>query len=249
MAAQLRSPLRLGCCNGRFDPDKRPAGEQHSAADYLGWIRSLVAQVKKEPDGLARIRLRIGLAKELMNEAFPIGLLAATFFGASDQVHLALKVGNQPYDATVSDLRPDGTAIQYIEVTVAGEGEGDYLRMLTLQERGHVSGLGRVTKSGTKKTGLNISIESAMVSQAEVLDRERNRIADAIERKLTKSYPPNTLLLVAFDDTMAFDRPDNISNIDATVFAFLPRLKSFHSVALVGLQKRMLKSWRTGSAI
>lgn len=222
--------------------------EQHSAADYLEWVRSLVAQVKEEPDGLARIRLRIGPAKELMNEAFPIGLLASTFFGASDQVHLALKVGNQPYDATVSDLRPDGTSIQFIEVTLAGEGEDDYLRMRTLHECGHVSGLGRVAKSGTKKTGLNIRVESTMVSQTDVLDRERNSIASAIERKLTKSYPPHTLLLVAFDDTMAFDRPDNISNIQAAVSAFLPRLASFHSVALVGLQNRMLLSWRTGSA-
>lgn len=222
--------------------------EQHTAADYLPWVKLLISLVKEEPDGLARIRQRVGLANELLNEAFPIGLLAATFFGASDQVRLALKVGSQPYDATVSDLRPNGTSIQYIEVTVAGEGEDDYLRMLTLQECGHVSGLGRVTKSGTKKTGLNITVESAMVSQTEVLDRERNSIAGAIERKLTKSYPPHTLLLVAFDDTMAFDRPDNISNIQTTVSTFLPRLKGFHSVAIVGLQNRMLLLWMTESA-
>lgn len=222
--------------------------EQHTAADYLPWVHSLISQVKEEPEGLARIRQRVGLAKELMNEAFPIGLLASTFFCASDQVRLALKVGNQPYDATVSDLRPNGSSIQYIEVTVAGEGEDDYLRMLALQECGQVSGLGRVTKSGTKKNGLKISVQSAMVSQLEVLDRERNSIASAIERKLTKSYPPHTLLLVAFDDSVAFDRPDNISNIQAAVSAFLPRLKGFHSVAIVGIQKRMLLSWRTGSA-
>lgn len=221
--------------------------EQHTAADYLLWVRSLISRVKEEPDGLARIRQRIGLAKELMNEAFPIGLLASTFFGESDQVCLTLKVGNQPYDATVSDLRPNGSSLQYIEVTVAGKGEDDYLRMLTLQEHGQVSGLGRVTKSGTKKTRLKISVENAMVSQAEVLNRERESIAGAIKRKLAKSYPPHTLLLVAFDDTMAFDRPDNISNIKATVSGFLPKLKGFHSVAIVGLQQRMLLSWRTGN--
>jgi hypothetical protein len=46
--------------------------EIHSAAQYLSWVRALIARVKQEPDGLERIRLKRGLAKELMNEALPI---------------------------------------------------------------------------------------------------------------------------------------------------------------------------------
>lgn len=230
------------------DLTRRVLEEQHTAAEYFPWVRSLILELKNEPEGLEKIRLRVGLAKELMNEAYPIGLLASRFFGSSDQVHIALKIGNQPFDATVSDLRPDCTSIQYVEVTVAGEGENDYLRMRTLQESGQVSGLGRVTKTGTKQSGLHISVENSMVSQAEVLERERNSITAAIERKIPKSYPADTLLLIAFDDTMAFDRPDNISNIEAIVTAFLPQLKRFHSVALVGTQKGMFLSWRSENA-
>jgi len=222
--------------------------EEHTAADYLPWVRSLISRLKDEPDGLAQIRLRTGPAKELMNEAFPIGLLASTYFGGSKQVRIRLKVGSQTYDAMVSDDRPQSSSVKHIEVTLAGEGEDDYLRMLVLHESGAVSGLGPITKSGTRRTGLKVDIEGTMVSQTEILSRESDCIARAIERKLGKPYPPNTLLLVAFDDTMAFGRPDNISNIEASVSKFLPQLKAFHSVAIVGMHNGLFLSWGTGSA-
>lgn len=210
--------------------------EEHSAAEYLAWVQSIIDRVKAGPDGLQQIRFRVGLAKELMNEALPIGRLAAAHFGSSRHVALRLKIGNQGYDAEVSDRRSPTSEVQFIEVTLASEGEGDYLRMKVLHETGEVSGLGSVSKSGTKRTGLTVNVEREAVSQAEVLRRERQCIADAIERKAGKTYPPNTLLLIAFDDTMAFDRPDNIDNIESTISSSLPRLVSFHSVAIVGMQ-------------
>jgi len=223
--------------------------EAHTAAEYLRWVQMLISRVKDEPDGLRQIRLRMGLAKELMNEALPIGLLASTYFGGSDEVSIRLKIGSQSYDAIVSDRRSGTDSVQHVEVTLAGDGEDDYLRMRTLHETGEVSGLGRVAKSGTKRTGLKIHVESEMVSQPEILRRESSRVARAIERKLGKTCPPNTLLLVGFDDTMAFDRPDNVANLEATVAAFLPKLAAFHSVAIVGMQERLFLSWRTASAI
>jgi hypothetical protein len=74
----------------------------HTAAEYLRCVREVISRVKGEPDGIERIRLRKGLANELMNEAFPIGLLASTYYGASEEVRIRLKVGNQSYDAIVS---------------------------------------------------------------------------------------------------------------------------------------------------
>lgn len=211
--------------------------EAHTAADYLQWAQSLITQVKAEPDGLSRIRLRIGLVKELMNEAFPIALLAAKYFDKSPQVSISLKIGSQSFDAVVSDKRSEGSSVQYIEVTMAYEGEDDYLRMLTLHKVGEVSGLGTVTKHGTKKTKLAINVENEMVSQAEILRRERDCISQAIERKLGISYPPNTLLLIGFDDTMSFNRNDNIRNLEAILSDYSPKLMAFHSVVIVGVQK------------
>ena len=73
--------------------------QRHTAAEYLRWVRELIKLVQLEDNGIERIRLRQGLAKELMNEAFPIGLLAETFFEASEQVQISLRIGSQNFDA------------------------------------------------------------------------------------------------------------------------------------------------------
>jgi hypothetical protein len=184
--------------------------ESHSARDYLPWVRRLVEGLKAEPDGLEQIRKRKGLAQQLMNEAIPIGLLASHYFEKSDDVQIALKIGSQKYDATVSDSRVNGSLVSYIEVTLAHEGEHDYLRMHQLHETGEVSGLGAVTKQGTRRTELKVDVSLEMVSQVEVLCRERTLLSEAIDRKLGKEYPPGTLLVIGFDDTMAFDRAERV---------------------------------------
>ena len=121
--------------------------------------------------------------------------------------------------------------------------------MLVLHERGEVSGLGPLTKTGTRRTGLRVAVANEMVSQQQVLTNERARVARAIERKLGKPYPNNTVLILAFDDTMAFDRTDNIANLQAVLSEYESRLQSFHSVALVGLQQRTFMCRRMRNAI
>ena len=125
----------------------------------------------------------------------PLGLPASNYFESSEKVYIQLRVGNQNYDATVTDGRDNSSSVEHIEVTLASDGEEEYLRMRVLHETGEVSGLGTVTKSGTQKTGLTIRVEREMVSQDDVLRRESNQLTQAIVRKLGKAYPSNTLLL------------------------------------------------------
>jgi hypothetical protein len=223
--------------------------EPHTAKDYLQWARSLVQKLKAEPDGLGQIRLRIGLAKELMEEVIPIGLLASHYFDESEEVQINLKIGNQNYDATVSDTRVAGPSVSYLEVTLAHEGETEYLRMRQLHKKGKVSALGSVTKRGTRRTRLIVKIANEMVSQPEILRRERDLVSKAIDRKLNKPYPPKTLLIIGFDDTMAFDRGDNIANLKDVLIEYMPKLKAFHSVAIVGLYKELFLCMQTSDAI
>lgn len=211
--------------------------QSHTAKDYLNWARDVIALVKSEPDGLEKVRLRKGFAKQLMNEALPIGLLASTYFQGSDQVRIKLKVGNQNYDATVEDLRNPSSLVQPIEVTMADDGEDSFLKMFVLHSEGYVSSLGKVTKTGTKKAGRQINISDDMTCQADVLKAERDQISRALDRKLKKNYPPNTLLLLAFNDRMAFDRTDNRANLESMLNSYLPQLIIFHSVAIIGLHQ------------
>jgi hypothetical protein len=110
--------------------------------------------------------------------------LASTYFGGSEQVSIRLKIGSQNYDAAVIDSRGETCPVEHIEVTLASDGEEDYLRMRVLHEYGEVSDPGPVTKTGTQRTGLTVRVEPEMANRTEILHREANRVAQAIERKL-----------------------------------------------------------------
>src|SRR5688572_20808185 len=99
--------------------------ESHTAKEYLRWAKGLAARMREDPNGVERLRFRIGLAKQLMEEAIPIGHLACKYFAASEDVHISLKLGNQNFDATVLDHRSDPSAVTHIEVTMAHEGEDE----------------------------------------------------------------------------------------------------------------------------
>ena len=217
--------------------------QPHTAREYLDWAKSLVTCVKSGPDGLRQIRLRTGISKQLIEEVLPIGLFASRYFERSPEVEIALKVGNQSYDAIVRDVRVKSSGIEYLEVTMASEGELDYLRMLKLNESGQVSGLGRVTKRGTKKTGLAVGVELEVVSQQTILEKESRIISEAIERKLGKSYADSTALIIAFDDSMSYDRSDNQMNIKSVLQQYEKKLRLFHTVAVVGLVQTLFLLW------
>jgi hypothetical protein len=209
--------------------------ETHTSEEYLSWVKSLVASVRSNAGGIEKIRFRKKLAKNLMEEALPLGYLAENYFNRSNKVAISLVVGNQPYDAIVNDLREDDPTTYHVEITLAHEGENEHLRMLALHQNGHVSGVGKVSKTGTKKTGLRVEVQAKTVSQNEVIKRETKLIQDAIERKIKKNYPENIMLLIGFDDIMAFDREDNITNIENVIDRYINSSSKFSKIVVVGL--------------
>ena len=223
--------------------------EVHSAREYLPWVKNLIERVKGEPDGIGQLRLQLGLAKELMNEAYPLGVFASRYFGDSDDVHIGLKVGNQPYDATINDRRVARTSIAYAEVTMAHEGENDYLRTKHLHERGYVHSFGKVIKRGTKRTALEVTLEPEAISQVALLTHERNLLEKALDRKIGKPYSDKTVLVIGFDDIMAHDRAENIANLENVLTAYRDKLTAFHSVAVVGLLNNLFILRQIANAI
>ncbi len=194
---------------------------EHSAANYLPWVESLIAGVKEEEGGIEAIRLRKGLSKELILEALPIGYFASNHFRSSHKVLIRLRIGNQHFDATVTDQREKTSSIEYLEVTstmVAGASDGyeDYLFRFHLHHQG-MSGTGKISARGTEKSGRSVNLKRGMISQESVLKHERETVQDAIDRKLGIPYLPNTALVISFDDSFAFDRNDNISNLESVL--------------------------------
>src|SRR6056297_3630897 len=78
-----------------------------SADEFFSWVHNIIATAGKEPEGKTSIRLKRGLFKPLMEELLPLALMCKGFFNCDPRVEITPLLGNQNYDATVIDRRPN----------------------------------------------------------------------------------------------------------------------------------------------
>lgn len=109
--------------------------------------------------------------------------------------------------------------------------------MVELERIGHVNALGAVQKTGTKATGIHVEVENEAVSHAAVLERELRKVEEAIRRKVQKSYPPDTALLVVFDDYISMRDEVDLGRLRDCIQSLLPDLRSFRWLAVIGWSK------------
>jgi len=209
--------------------------KERTPSELLSWVKWKMDQIASTDEGERAVRLREGLAKQLMEEVYPLAIFGWRKFGNTDQILMQPIIGNQSYDAVVTNLRSEPASQSYVEVTQSHEGENDYLRRLVLQQQGFTFGHSPVIKKGTKKTGLQVSIPPKVVSPHEVADDELRRILDAAERKAAKDYPMNTSLIIVFHDDWFFRRAVDDANLDAFVKEHILKLDlRFSTLYLVG---------------
>ena len=212
--------------------------KKRSAAELLPWVEDMLKELGSTEDGKAAGRFRRGLAKQLVEEALPLGIFAMHHYGASEEVSLQLVIGSQNHDAVITDQRSNPSPFSYVEITQAHAGEEEHLRMLALGKHGHVNLLGPVTKTGTKATGIEVEVESVALSHQEVLERQLGLVEAAVLRKTQKKYPEGTALLVVFDDYVAVNCVEDTEILRSRLEPLLPGLSRFDWLVLVGWSKR-----------
>ncbi|MFC1905032.1 hypothetical protein ACFLXT_04670 [Chloroflexota bacterium] len=150
-------------------------------------------------EGRKALTLHEGHAKKFVEEVLPLAKFGERKFGSTDQVLLQPVIG-QNYDAVVTDLRTQPASQFYVEITQSHEGENQYLRSLVLYNRGLVSPYGKVSKKGTKRTGMQVSVEPGGAYIDEAARDELGRILAAAKNKASHDYPANCSLIIFFDD-------------------------------------------------
>jgi len=145
-------------------------------------------------------------------------------------------IGNQPYDAVVTDLRTKPPTRSFIEITQSHEGRDNYLRRRELLEKGHVFPYAPVIKTRAKgKKGQAFSIPPEANSVEERVENERRRILAAAKGKEGKEYPPNTSLIIFFDDAPHFQDVMDNEKLDGFVSRDILNLDlRFSTLYLVG---------------
>jgi len=171
---------------------------------FLEWFEDKLREIKETDVINDQVILREGIAKFLYEEVFPLYRLLQNKKDAWRDLKFKNVYGDQPFDVEIIGSKKNEFP-SFLEITIAEKYE-DHLRMRYFTEHGHVCMTGPVEYTGTKKTGLNISVPSEMGDLAEINRGKKDLIRNRIAQKTSKAYPENTGLLVYFDDGVAFSR-------------------------------------------
>ncbi len=176
-----------------------------------------------------------GLPKKFVEEVLPLALFGVRKFGNTNEVLLQPVMG-QNYDAVVTDLRTRPPSQSFIEITQSHEGEKEYLISFVLHNKGFVSRYGTVSKTGTKRTGMQVSVEPNAVPVEKAAKDDLERILAAVKKKAGKKYHANTSLVIFFDDSLHFPRVVDDAHLDDFVNENILNLDlRFSTLYLVGL--------------
>lgn len=206
---------RLAMSNERVSPEE--ITKQRTPSELWNWLIKKVKQICSTQEGIQDFRLQKGLIKQLVEEIGPLAIFGMHKYADNDQILLQPVIGNQPYDAVVTDLRTKPASQTYIEITQSHEGENDYWRRCELLKKGYVFSYAPVIKTGAKKTKMQVSIPPKATSVEERVRNELERIRDAAKRKEGKDYPTNTSLIIFFDDTPPFQEVIDNKKLDSFV--------------------------------
>jgi len=208
--------------------------KKRTPSELWNWLLQKVDQICSTDEGIEDFRLQKGLVKQLVEEVVPLAIFGKHKFGDTDQILMEPVIGNQSYDAVVTDLRTKPASQSYIEITQSHEGENNYWRRRQLLTNGYVFPYAPVIKKGTKKNR-TVSIAPKATPVEERVKSELGRILDAVQKKEHIDYPTNTSLIIFFDDMPPFQRVIDNKSLDSFVTNKILNLDlRFSALYLVG---------------
>ena len=208
--------------------------KKRTPSELLNWVDRKREQLASTEERERALILHKELAKQFEEEVYPLALFGQRKYGDTDQILMQPIIGNQSYDAVVTDLRSKPASESYIEITQSHEGENDYFRRLVLGHKGFVFGHSRAIKKGTRQNR-QVSIPPQVVTPSDVARDELGRIVDAARRKEAKDYPANTSLIIVFEDDWFFRQAVDDTRLDTFVKENILKLDlRFSTLYLIG---------------
>jgi hypothetical protein len=204
------------------------------------WVEAKIASIDDEKWIFGQ-----GLFKQIKEEILPLAIFADKKFANNQLIKLHPVLGNQNYDAIVIDSSVNPPNLTYVEITQAHEGEIVHDRALYLQKHGFAPITGLYTKTGTKRTGIEVSADFKAEDVNNLVQREIDRILKAIKKKENKKYRTNTWLVVMFNDDHLFLEYINKKTIDSVIKNSIVGLKlRFQELYLVGWKKNRFHQYK-----
>ena len=176
--------------------------------EFIEWVDEKFEEIGKTKEGKKAVRFQTGLLSEFVSEAYALRKLLP-YIGDDVSTYECI-IGNQNYDVLVEKVNSQS---KKLEITQAHEGEVEHLRMLLLEEKGHVSASGDIIKKGTTKTGLILEDNHVAHNLEDLLNQNFDLIKEVFDKKIKKNYDSNTSLLIMFKDVDMFDEGDELEKL------------------------------------
>lgn len=173
-------------------------GQLLDGLDFCRKAYDLFDQVRDEPDGIAKLRLRPTKSeKRLIEELLPIAHYVQARYREGRRIKVRWFSGSQPYDAI---LWSSGGLVVHrmvprkalVEVTTAVH-ENDHLARRLLHERGGSFGAKGISRD--KKTRSIISKPHVYTNNERAKDLA-GQIVERLKSKSDKPYPPGLVLII-----------------------------------------------------
>jgi hypothetical protein len=173
-------------------------GELLDGLDFCRKVYDLFDQLRIEPDGIAKFRLRpTKKEKRLIEELIPITHYVRTRYREGRRIKVRWFSGSQRYDAI---LWSSGALVEHrivprkilVEVTTSVH-EKEHLARRLLHERGGTFGVKGISRDS--ETGEIVSKHHVHTNNELVTDLA-GQIIERLKSKSDKQYPPGTVLVV-----------------------------------------------------
>jgi hypothetical protein len=155
------------------------------------------------------------LTKKYFEEVYPLILLTRRLYTGRSDVSCEPNFDDgKSFDATVTIGSEPHSRRILIEFASAKDGQDEALRGEVLNRDGHVSLTAPLEVKGRKRTGRQILVSpEAMEFRVVRLEKTLDRIISRLDRKAGPKYADVDLLVVVYDDTLGFRKPDELAQL------------------------------------
>lgn len=101
--------------------------------ELIEWVKRKIEEIDRQEGGKKARRMREGLCKVLMEEIYPLSIFAGLEFGDRSNVTLQPVIGDQNYDAVITDYAFSPPHESKLEITLADD--KGYLKREMLQKK------------------------------------------------------------------------------------------------------------------
>ena len=204
-------------------------------SDALEQYEKLLGRFATNVETAKYLRLKKGIAQELVDEFAPLCIYAQEYHGNSNNLMKYRYETDQSFDGEI--LNDKKEVLEQLEITCAVDGYNERLRMERLNKEGIANAFGEVKYTGRKENRVFLEEGIKLVSKNQLENHYKELVEAAYRSKKNKTGKYNgMILLIAIEDFLVKE-----CNMDNIVEGLSLAKDRFSSIFLVNISSREIR--------